>query len=67
MFPVTHTFRELRLGVVTIRGAAALEFSGRTQMLLEVNFRETFMSINKIYLLNSNYKSLKNRDENGLF
>ena len=60
MFPVTHTFWELRLGVVRIRGVAPLELSGWTEIFLEMNFSGTFVSIIKIYLLHSNYKRLKN-------
>ena len=67
MFPVTHTFCELRLGVVRIRLVAPLELSGWTQIFLEMNFSGTFMSISKIYLLHSNYKRLKNNNKNGLF
>ena len=67
MFPVTHTFCELRLGVVKIKGVAPLELSGWIQIFLEMNFRRTFMSISKIYLLHSNYKRLKNNNKNGLF
>ena len=67
MFPVTHTFLELQLGVVRIRGVAPLELSGWTQIFLEMNFSGTFMSISKIYLLHSSYKRLKNNDKNGLF
>ena len=67
MFPVTHTFWELRLGVVRIRGLAPLELSGWTQIFLEMNFSGTFMSISKIYLLYSNYKRLKNNNKNEPF
>ena len=67
MFPVTHTFWELRLGVVRIRGVAPLELSGWTEIFLEMNFSGTFMSISKIYLLYSNYKRLKNNNKNEPF
>ena len=67
MFPVTHTFWELRLDVVRIRGVAPLELSGWTQIFLEMNFSGTFMSISKIYLLYSNYKRLKNNNKNEPF
>ena len=61
-----HTFWELRLGVVRIRRMAPLELSGWTQIFLEVNFSGTFMSFSKIYLLHSNYKSLRNNNKNSI-
>ena len=39
MFPVTHTFWELRLDVVSMTGLTGLELSVWIQIFLEMNFR----------------------------